>query len=169
MPAKKLHKYHARRDFNKTPEPAALKSKRAANSHLFVVQKHNASHLHYDLRLEVGGVLKSWAVPKGIPRAFGEKHLAIETEDHPLAYAAFEGKIPAGEYGAGTVKIWDTGKYELLHAGSTHKASMNGALKKGALKFKFYGKRYKGTYALARFQIENNKKQWLLFRIEDEA
>lgn len=165
MPEKKLKKYHAKRDFTKTSEP---KGEIASHGNLFVVQRHDASHLHYDLRLEVDGVLKSWALPKGVPIKYNEKHLAVETEDHPLAYADFEGKIPEGSYGAGTVKIWDKGEYEHIHTLTKQPTTMTGAIKKGAIKFQLKGKRYKGTYALARFKQENNKNQWLIFRVENE-
>lgn len=155
MLAKKLQQYRSMRDFAKTPEP---KGKVTTAGNTFVVQKHAARRLHYDLRLELKGALKSWAVPKGIPTKYNEKHLAIETEDHPLEYAKFEGTIPAGEYGAGTVKIWDAGEYELVHVN----------VKKGIIEFKLHGHRYKGTYALVRFKQENNKNQWLLFRVKDK-
>lgn len=161
----KLSTYHAKRDFTKTTEPKGTQS---TSGNIFVVQKHDASHLHYDLRLEVNGVLKSWAVPKGIPTEYNEKRLAIQTEDHPIEYAQFEGVIPAGEYGAGSVKIWDHGDYELLDKEYHPHQTVNSALKSGALKFKLNGKRYKGCYALARFKREHNKDQWLLFRVHKE-
>jgi DNA ligase D-like protein (predicted 3'-phosphoesterase) len=165
MVEKKLKTYHAKRDFGKTPEP---KGKKTGTGNSFVVQKHDASHLHYDLRLEVNGVLRSWAVPKGIPTEFNEKRLAIQTEDHPLEYAQFEGVIPAGEYGGGSVKIWDQGEYELLDKEYKPRQTANSALKNGAIKFQLKGKRYKGAYALAKFKTENNKNQWLLFRVAKE-
>lgn len=165
MPVKKLATYHAKRDFAKTPEPKGAK---LGTGNLFVVQKHAASHLHYDLRLEVNGVLKSWAVPKGIPTEFGEKRLAIQTEDHPLEYAQFEGTIPKGEYGGGTVKIWDTGTFELLDKEYKPRATANSSIKHGAIKFQLHGKRYKNCYALARFKHEGNKDQWLLFRVNKD-
>ncbi len=159
-----LKTYHKKRDFNKTPEPSGKNTQK--NS--FVVQKHNASHLHYDLRLELNGVLKSWAVPKGIPRKYDEKHLAVQTEDHPLEYASFEGVIPKGQYGAGTVKIWDKGNYELLDTEYKPRQTINSALKNGAIKFQLHGRRFKGAYALVRFKIERNKAQWLLFRVSKD-
>src|SRR5690349_18525663 len=108
-----LSEYKRKRDFRATAEPSGKTKKpsrkRAAR---FVIQKHDASHLHYDFRLEMDGVLKSWAVPKGLPWGRGEKHLAVEVEDHPLDYAGFEGIIPKGQYGGGTVMVWDRGTYE---------------------------------------------------------
>src|ERR1700749_1051462 len=125
-----LKEYTRKRNFKKTPEPGTGKSARAKQTgHRFVIQKHDASRLHYDFRLEMGGVLKSWAVPKGFPYAQGEKHLAIEVEDHPLDYADFEGILPAGQYGGGTVMVWDTGKYASLGGDAARD------LKKGKLHF----------------------------------
>jgi DNA ligase D-like protein (predicted 3'-phosphoesterase) len=164
MQDEKLKKYHAKRDFNITKEPKGG-TKGSGNS--FVVQKHAASHLHYDFRLEIDGVLKSWAVPKGIPTKLNEKRLAVETEDHPLEYAHFEGTIPKGQYGAGTVKIWDSGTYEMILTNKhPDRKTMTDAIKDGAIKIFLKGKRYKGPYALARFKTEHNQNQWLIFKIE---
>src|ERR1700723_337216 len=110
-----LGAYTRKRDFTRTKEPAPAKKTRSApESHRFVIQKHDASRLHYDFRLEIDGALKSWAVPKGVPFEKGEKHLAVQVEDHPLDYAGFEGIIPKGQYGGGSVMVWDTGTYECL-------------------------------------------------------
>src|SRR5947208_1096091 len=108
-----LQRYKAKRDFGKTAEPKGSKPlpKKVKGASRFVIQKHDARRLHYDFRLEMDGVLKSWAVPKGLPWAQGEKHLAVEVEDHPVEYASFEGVIPEGQYGGGTVMVWDRGKY----------------------------------------------------------
>ncbi|MEO0142688.1 MAG: DNA polymerase ligase N-terminal domain-containing protein [candidate division WOR-3 bacterium] len=118
---------------------------------IFVVQKHYATHLHWDLRLEMDGVLKSWAVPKEPPRQSGIKRLCIQVEDHPLDYADFEGTIPEGEYGAGEVEIWDKGEYAILEN------------KKSIIKFRPYGKKLKGIYVLYKFP-KAGKSAWLLFK-----
>jgi bifunctional non-homologous end joining protein LigD len=117
----------------------------------FVVQEHRARTLHYDFRLERDGVFKSWAVPKGIPEAVGPRHLAIQVPDHPLEYGSFEGTIPEGEYGAGTVEIWDEGTYELLEWSN------------GSIGFVLHGHRLQGTYSLVRFE-RKGPRDWLLFR-----
>src|SRR5437763_16193244 len=108
-----LGEYKRKRDFKKTAEPAgaAKTRRRKTRASRFVIQKHDASRLHYDFRLEMDGVLKSWAVPKGLPWTQGQRHLAVEVEDHPVEYADFEGIIPAGQYGGGTVMVWDRGNY----------------------------------------------------------
>ena len=109
----KLSEYERKRDARTTPEPFGGRGKKGA-APIFVVQRHDARRLHYDFRLERDGVLLSWAVPKGVPLESGRRNLAVHVEDHPLEYAGFEGEIPAGQYGAGTVEIWDRGTYELL-------------------------------------------------------
>jgi DNA ligase D-like protein (predicted 3'-phosphoesterase) len=146
-----VREYESRRDFSKTTEPAV--SDEDADIRVFVVQEHHASHLHYDFRISLDGVLKSWAVPKGVPTEAKVRRLAVETEDHPLAYADFEGEIPEGEYGAGKVVIWDKGQFELLER--TEKkivVALDGA-------------RLKGDYALVRFAgKEKNAKNWLIMK-----
>jgi len=144
-----LKKYQAKRKFNKTPEPKGVIKKKSLSR--FVVQKHQASHLHYDFRLEAEGVLKSWAVPKGVPEKTGVKRLAVQVEDHPVDYINFTGIIPEGEYGAGTVEIYDKGKWQILE----------GDFKKGSIKFSLSGKKLRGEYVLVRFK---DKKNWLIYK-----
>lgn len=145
-----LQKYQSKRKFAKTPEPRGNVAKKDQSR--FVVQEHHARSLHYDFRLETGGVLKSWAVPKGVPEEKGVKRLAVQVEDHPVEYINFSGFIPEGEYGAGEVKIWDKGKWKLL----------NGSLAAGSMKFNLAGKKLKGDYALVRLK---DKKNWLIYKI----
>ncbi len=151
--------YEAKRDFTRTREPPpapAPKRKAARRSQTeaarFVIQKHDATRLHYDLRLEMGGALKSWAVPKGLPTELGVKHAAIEVEDHPLDYLTFEGVIPKGEYGGGTVMVWDIGTYELL--GGSHGA--------GNLKLRLAGKKLRGEWHLFKIRGDEAKPTWLV-------
>ncbi|WP_395748635.1 non-homologous end-joining DNA ligase [Prosthecobacter sp.] len=149
-----LREYQKKRDFKKTAEPPGKKEKRQGMRR-FVVQKHAASHLHYDFRLELDGQLKSWAVPKGMPFAKGEKRLAVAVEDHPLSYIHFEGPIPQGQYGGGTVMVWDTGTYD-----PASKAPLK-ELAGGKLHFTLNGTKLKGEWYLVRLRHEN---QWLLIR-----
>jgi bifunctional non-homologous end joining protein LigD len=154
-----LERYHAKRDFQQTREPAGEVEKTpTSQAALFVIQKHDASRLHYDFRLAMGGVLKSWAVPKGIPTHHGEKHLAVEVEDHPMDYARFEGIIPQGNYGGGTVMVWDIGEYQML--GGTPLE----AWKQGLLHMRFSGKKMKGEWSLIRTRMVGDKNQWLLLK-----
>ncbi len=158
---KKLSVYRKKRDFSKTAEPKG-KVKKTARKLIFVVQKHAARRLHYDFRLEVGGVLKSWAVPKGFPKTSKEKHLAIHTEDHPLEYAKFFGTIPKGEYGGGTVAIYDRGHYENINRSKQGRPmTMKGAIKKGHVEVVLHGKKLKGAYVLIHFKDKN----WLLIKM----
>jgi bifunctional non-homologous end joining protein LigD len=143
-----LRNYHAKRNFSVTKEPEGAPDM-SGNS--FVIQEHHARHLHYDLRLERDGVLKSWAVPKGVPETAGEKHLAVAVEDHPLEYGSFEGEIAKGEYGAGTVSIWDHGTYETKHWDEKK------------IEVMLHGKRLNGAYVLVKFG-RGGKNDWLLFR-----
>src|SRR5438128_3574626 len=122
-----LKRYHQKRNFKKSPEPAGGKLKKSSKHLLYIIQKHAASHLHYDFRLELEGVLKSWAVPKGPSLDPAVKRLAMHVEDHPVAYGSFEGIIPEGEYGGGTVMLWDQGEWEPV--GDPHKSYRAGKLK----------------------------------------
>ena len=142
-----LDEYKNKRDFTKTSEPKGAQEKRSGDT--YVVQKHFASHLHYDLRLEMDGVLRSWAVPKEPPTTAGVKRLAVQVEDHPLSYASFEGTIPEGEYGAGTVEIWDSGTYRTIDR------------KEDKLVIEIGGKKLTGPYVLVRLK---DKKNWLFFK-----
>ncbi len=156
-----LKEYAKRRDFHKTKEPKPKKKKEKAP--IYVIQKHHASRLHYDLRLAVGGVLKSWAVPKGIPKKIGVKHLAIQTEDHPMEYASFEGIIPEGEYGAGKVLIWDAGIFHNLKRNKQGKPiSLSTSIKNGQVEVWFEGDKLNGPYALIHFK----EKNWLLLKMK---
>ncbi|MEM3378499.1 MAG: DNA polymerase ligase N-terminal domain-containing protein [Candidatus Bathyarchaeia archaeon] len=142
-----LDEYRRKRNFQKTSEPKGEVALSA--NKIYVIQKHAATHLHFDLRLEMDGVLKSWAVPKEPPAEVGLKRLAVQVEDHPIEYANFEGTIPEGEYGAGTVEIWDKGTYKLIDR------------KEDKLIVDIEGNRLRGTYVLIRLK---DKKNWLFFK-----
>ncbi len=160
-----LQTYEAKRNFRETkePKPRVAKSK-SAKDLMFVIQKHDASRLHYDFRLEMEGVLKSWAVPKGLPMKRGEKHLAIHVEDHPMDYAHFEGTIPEGNYGGGTVMVWDTGTYEVSGTDPLT------GLKEGKLHLQLSGEKVKGEWALIRIRPRPGEKEsWLLFKAGEDA
>jgi bifunctional non-homologous end joining protein LigD len=148
----RLTKYRSMRDASKTPEPVPKSKPKAGNNNRFVIQEHHARRLHYDLRLERDGVLVSWAVPKNLPETPSVNHLAVHTEDHPLEYLTFEGKIPTGEYGAGTMSVWDTGTYE------AEKFRDNEVI------MTIHGERISGRYAL----IQTNGDQWLAHRMKDQ-
>ena len=158
---KLLDKYQKMRDFKKTKEPSGKADKPSKNKLIFVVQEHHASHLHYDFRLELDGVLKSWAVPKGPSMDPEIKRLAMEVEDHPLSYAKFKGTIPKGEYGAGEVYTWDKGTWEV--DGDAHSG-----LKKGKLEFTLKGKKLKGKWVLVKTHFKGSKNSWLLMKRDDE-
>ncbi len=161
MTNERLKTYRSKRTFDKTPEPSGLPAQQKDKA-IFVVQKHAASHLHYDFRLEIDGVLKSWAVPKGPPLKTGDKHLAIETEDHPLEYATFKGTIPPGNYGAGTVEIWDHGTFSMLKDISAERA-----YKEGHLEILLHGKKLEGTYALIKTKMyQTSKNAWLFLKMK---
>jgi bifunctional non-homologous end joining protein LigD len=152
----KLAEYKKKRDPKKTPEPFGRKKRGKAP--IFVVQRHDARRLHYDFRLERDGALASWAVPKGVPLEPGQQHLAVHVEDHPLEYGNFEGEIPKGEYGAGTVEIWDRGTYELVEE-----------KRDGGLTVRLHGKRLDGTYALVPAKLSGDPKNWLIVRKREDG
>jgi len=152
-----LTEYKQKRKFDKTPEPGPTR-KKTKTGRMFVVQKHRATQLHYDFRLEVDGVLKSWAVPKGPSLDPTVKRLAMQVEDHPVDYAKFEGVIPEGEYGGGTVMVWDYGTYE-----PENTDDVASALRKGELKFSLDGQKLKGSWVLVR----TRDRQWLLMKHRD--
>jgi bifunctional non-homologous end joining protein LigD len=159
-----LAEYNAKRDFSRTKEPAGKVPKaRGATLH-FVIQKHEASHLHYDFRLELDGVMKSWAVPKGPSLDPSVRRLAMEVEDHPISYNTFEGTIPQGEYGGGTVMLWDRGTYEAADGGGAE--SLRRGYEKGDLEFVLHGKRLQGGWVLVRMQ-RPGRPQWLLIKHRD--
>jgi bifunctional non-homologous end joining protein LigD len=151
-----LREYERKRDRKKTPEPFG--GKKRAKQPIFVVQRHAARSLHYDFRLERNGALASWAVPKGVPLEPGQQHLAVHVEDHPLDYATFEGEIPKGEYGAGTVEIWDNGTYELLEE-----------KRDGGLTVRLHGKKLDGVWALVPAHLSGDPKNWLILRKREDG
>jgi bifunctional non-homologous end joining protein LigD len=151
-----LREYRKKRDPKKTPEPFG--GKKRGKAPVFVVQRHDARRLHYDFRLERDGALASWAVPKGVPLEAGQQHLAVHVEDHPLEYASFEGEIPKGQYGAGTVEIWDSGTYELVEE-----------KKDGGLTVRLHGDRLEGTWALVPAKLSGDPKNWLIIRKRDDG
>jgi len=160
----KLSDYNKKRDFALTPEPRGkvAKMRTAAAGPIFVVQKHAASRLHYDFRLEHKGVLLSWAVPKGPSIRVGERRLAMRTEDHPLDYATFEGIIPEGEYGGGRVLVWDFGTWQV-------EGDAERQVRAGRLTFALQGKKLKGRFHLVRGRSEGGRERWLLFKGRDEG
>ena len=145
-----LKVYQQKRNFNKTPEPKGKEER--ISRRRFVIQEHWASHHHFDFRLEMDGVLKSWAIPKGVPLETGVKRLAVQTEDHPIEYINFEGEIPEGSYGAGKVKIFDKGHYKLVEE------------EPRKIVFILQGKKIKGQYSLILFRKERDKNQWLIIK-----
>ncbi len=162
-----LSEYNKKRDFKKTKEPAGKIAKKKSKKLTFVVQEHHASHLHWDLRLELNGVLKSWAVPKGPSMDPKDRRLAVQTEDHPMKYRTFEGTIPKGEYGGGEMFIWDSGIWEPLD----ETGDPTEAIEKGHIKFNLHGKKLKGSFVLVRthFRGTETKKNWLLIKHKEDA
>src|SRR3989441_2926018 len=171
-----LEEYKKKRRFEETPEPPPKVEKKAG--HRFVVQKHDATRLHYDFRLEMDGVLKSWAVPKGPSLDPGDKRLAMQVEDHPVSYFDFEGNIPEGNYGAGTVMVWDVGTWQALSPVPVNGKYVPGTdaearemLAKGDLKFRLNGKRLKGDFALIKMKGRRSGSkgnEWLLIKKHDD-
>src|SRR5450631_195848 len=159
-----LEEYAAKRRFEKTPEPAPASGKPKPAGNYFCVQRHDATRLHYDFRLEIDGVLKSWAVPKGPTLDPGVKRLAAHVEDHPVAYGDFEGNIPEGNYGAGSVMLWDYGTFELM-------GDMPGAgqIERGDLKFRLHGQKLNGEFALVLMKGRGKGNEWLLIKKRDTA
>ncbi|MBN1884078.1 MAG: DNA ligase [Candidatus Krumholzibacteriota bacterium] len=168
MAAKRpLDDYRGKRDFNRTPEPADEAGGNTAGGFRFVVQKHDARNLHYDFRIEIDGVLASWAVPKGPSLSTRERRLAVPTEDHPLSYAEFEGIIPEGEYGGGTVMVWDTGTYRNLRAEKEEGgATMAASREEGMIEIFLEGRKLRGGFALIRTGA-GPKTRWLLVKKRD--
>src|SRR4026208_515858 len=153
-----LVEYKRKRQFSETPEPEGVLKLRKAKTLSFVIQKHDATRLHYDFRLEMEGVLKSWAVPKGIPTKRGDKRLAMHVEDHPLDYGGFEGTIPEGKYGAGTVMLGDRGTYEAVTGDAIE------GYRKGKLHIRMSGEKLNGEWTLVRMRSERGKEPWLLIK-----
>ena len=150
-----LKEYKKKRDFSKTQEPP--ESEKKSDELVYVIQRHKASHLHYDLRLEEEGVLRSWAIPKSPPEEVGIRRLAVQTEDHPLGYEDFEGIIPEGEYGAGKVETWDRGDYLPLEANPAKRV------------IEIKGKKLKGKHALIKLKPKNpDDKNWLFFKLKND-
>lgn len=164
----KLKRYRDRRDFRRSPEPAGKGGRKVSSRPIFVIQKHDATQLHYDFRLELDGVLKSWAVPKGPSLDPRERRLAVRTEDHPMDYADFEGVIPQEEYGGGTVMVWDAGTWKnRSRDGDGNPASAAKALDAGKLSFELWGRKLGGCWALVRMGGQDNKENWLLIKEKD--
>jgi bifunctional non-homologous end joining protein LigD len=165
----KLAEYRRKRDFTRTAEPRGARATRTKKL-AFVIQKHAASSLHFDLRLELDGVMKSWAVPKGPSLDPSLKRLAMQVEDHPIEYNVFEGTIPQGEYGGGTVMVWDEGTYEYGGSDPDPIEGLRRGYEKGDFKFVLNGKRLKGSWVLVRTRRGDPKRaQWLLIKHRDDA
>jgi bifunctional non-homologous end joining protein LigD len=161
-----LAEYKRKRDFTKTDEPEGAAAAKRRGHLRFVVQKHAASHLHYDFRLELDGVMKSWAVPKGPSYDPSARRLAMEVEDHPIEYNTFEGTIPKGQYGGGTVMLWDRGTYEPEGGGGEE--ALRDGYERGDLKIILHGERLMGGWVLVRMRRPGPRAQWLLIKHRDE-
>ncbi len=179
---KELKEYQKKRDFKSTPEPSGKEKRRTTGKRgpkpakgssgrkpIFVIQKHDASRLHYDFRLEIEGVLKSWAVPKGPSTDPREKRLAVLTEDHPLEYSDFEGVIPEDNYGAGTVLVWDTGRYKNIKEDDDgDEIPMDKCFEDGRIEMRLEGKKLRGGYALVKTKMGGGENNWLLIKMKDD-
>jgi DNA ligase D-like protein (predicted 3'-phosphoesterase) len=164
-----LKRYRDKRDFRKTTEPKGARRRSSRKKPRFVVQKHDATSLHYDFRLEAGGVLKSWAVPKGPSTDPRDKRLAMPTEDHPLDYAEFEGLIPEKQYGAGPVIVWDTGTYRNLTEEGGREVPVEEAVEAGHVKVWLEGKKLRGGWSLRRTRIGGGgRARWLMVKVRDQ-
>lgn len=164
----KLSGYHRRRDFDRTEEPhGSVRRGEVDEGPVFVIQHHAARAEHYDFRIEVDGVLRSWAVPKGVSTDPRDKRLAVPTEDHPLEYADFEGTIPSGEYGGGTVQVWDRGHYTNSTREDARELSMAEGLEKGHVSIRLNGAKISGGYALTRIRTDGDEA-WLLVKEKDD-
>jgi DNA ligase D-like protein (predicted 3'-phosphoesterase) len=164
----RLEEYRRKRDFGKTPEPAGRRGRRG-KAPRFVIQKHDATALHYDFRLEADGVLKSWAVPKGPSTDPRDKRLAMPTEDHPLDYHDFEGVIPEKQYGAGPVIVWDAGTYRNLTEKDGREIPVEEGVDAGHVKVWLEGRKIRGGYSLRRTRIgKDEREKWLLVKLKDE-
>ncbi len=173
MPRSQLQTYRSRRDFRRSPEPQGQGDRPKLSKDrnpLFVVQKHQASQLHYDLRIEVDGVLKSWAVPKGPSMNPKDKRLAVAVEDHPLEYADFEGTIEEDQYGGGTVIVWDAGPYRNIKTDDDGKSmDMAEALDSGTIEVWLEGRKLRGGFALIHSKLGGKQENWLLVKMKDDA
>src|SRR5579862_2212359 len=156
-----LEEYRRKRDFNRTKEPPPERVRPRKRKLSYLIQKHDATRLHYDFRLELDGVLLSWAVTKGPSLNPADKRLAVRTEDHPLSYGSFEGTIPEGQYGGGPVMLWDTGWWE-------PEGDPRAGLKKGHLEFILHGDRLQGAWNLIRMRVEGKRENWLLIKEDDD-
>lgn len=163
----KLKEYREKRDFRRTGEPAGAAG-RPEQEPVFVVQQHDASRMHWDFRLQIGGVLVSWAVPKGPSTDPGKRRLAVRTEDHPLEYARFEGRIPDGQYGAGVVIVWDAGTFDNVSEKDGERLLAAEALDAGHVTVRLHGEKLAGGYSLIHAKMGGEDKNWLLVKVDDE-
>jgi DNA ligase D-like protein (predicted 3'-phosphoesterase) len=170
MATNKLKTYRKRRALKKTSkvEPYGKVKKTESKKPLFVVQKHDASHLHYDFRLEMSGVLASWAVPKGPPTTLGVRRLAIPTDDHPMEYSHFEGIIPEGDYGGGTVMVWDIGTFDNIKYENGSLVPMEECYRRGTIEIFLEGKKLFGPYALVKTKGLTSKESWILLKMNSK-